>query len=72
MVKGKPVNVIEFRYPMMVTYADRSIESVYQITKAMDEAFDGYKNVNATMPNWNIKLAGKTPADVAWHPGSVK
>ena len=24
------------------------------------------------MPNWNIKKSGKTPADVAWHPGSVK
>ena len=72
MVKGKPVNIAEFRYPMMVTYADRSEAEVYEITKAMDEAFDGYKNVNATMPNWAITKAGKTPADVAWHPGSVK
>ena len=72
MEKGKPVNIVEFRYPMMVTYADRSEAEVYEITKAMDEAFDMYKNVNATMPNWNIKKSGKTPADVAWHPGSVK
>lgn len=72
MEKGKPLNIVEFRYPMMVTYADRSVDDVYAITKAMDEAFDGYKNVNATMPNWNIKLSGRTPADVAWHEGSVK
>jgi hypothetical protein len=72
MEKGKPVNIIEFRYPMMVTYADRSEAEVYEVAKAMDEAFDLYKNVNATTKNWAIKLAGKTPADVAWHPGSVK
>ncbi len=72
MEKGKPVNVIEFRYPMMVTYADRSEAEVYEVAKAMDEAFDLYKDVNATTKNWAIKLAGKTPADVAWHPGSVK
>jgi hypothetical protein len=72
MTKGKPVNIIEFRYPMLVTYADRSESDVYEMAKAMDEAFDGYKNVNATMPNWAISKSGKTPADVAWHPGAVK
>lgn len=72
MVEGKPIDIIEFRYPMLVTYADRSDDVVYTMAKAMDEAFDGYKNVNATMPNWAIKKSGKTPADVAWHPGAVK
>lgn len=72
MEKGKPVNIIEFRYPMMVTYADRSIEEVYEVAKAMDIAFDLYKNVNATTKNWAVTKAGHPPADVAWHPGSVK
>ena len=70
--KGKPVNIIGFRYPMMVTYADRSEAEVYEVAKAMDEAFDLYKNVNATTKNWAITKAGRTPADVAWHPGSIK
>ena len=72
MEKGKPVNIIEFRYPMMSTYADRSVDEVYTVTKAMHEAFDFYKDVNATTKNWIISKAGRTPADVAWHPGSVK
>jgi hypothetical protein len=72
MEKGKPVNIVQFRYPMMSTYADRSTEEVYEITKAMNEAFDLYKDVNATTKNWAINLAGHPPADVAWHPGSVK
>ncbi len=72
MEKGKPVNIIEFRYPMMVTYADRSEAEVYEVAKAMDEAFDLYKNVNATTKNWNLAMAGNPPADVAWHAGSVK
>ena len=72
MVSGKPVNIAVFRYPMMVTYADRSEAEVYEVAKAMDEAFDLYKNVNATTKNWAITKAGKTPADVAWHPGSIK
>ncbi|NKB58961.1 MAG: TAXI family TRAP transporter solute-binding subunit [Alphaproteobacteria bacterium] len=72
MVKGKPVNIIEFRYPMMVTYADRSEAEVYQVTKAMHEAFALYKDVNATTKNWILSTAGHPPADVAWHPGSIK
>ena len=72
MEKGKPVNIIEFRYPMMTTYADRSADEVYTVTKAMHDAFDLYKNVNATTKNWIISKAGRTPADVAWHRGSVK
>lgn len=72
MVKGKPVNIIEFRYPMMVTYADRSTEEVYQVAEAMHEAFDQYKDVNATTKNWIISTAGHLPADVAWHPGAIK
>ena len=72
MEKGKPVNIIEFRYPMMSTYADRSTEEVYTVTKAMHDAFDLYKDVNATTKNWILSKAGRTPADVAWHRGSVK
>lgn len=72
MTKGHPVNIVQFRYPMMSTYADRSTEEVYEITKAMNEAFDLYKDVNATTKNWAIDLAGHPPADVAWHPGSIK
>ncbi len=72
MEKGKPVNIVEFRYPMMSTYADRSEAEVYQVTKAMFEAFEFYKDVNATTKNWIISKAGHPPADVAWHRGSVK
>lgn len=72
MEKGKPVNIVEFRYPMMTTYADRSEDEVYEITKAMHASFDLYKDVNATMKNWIISMAGHPPGDVAWHPGSVK
>lgn len=72
MSEENPVNTVQYRTPMMVTYADRSEDEVYEITKALHETFDLYKGSHAAAHNWDITRSGHTPADVAWHPGSVK
>ncbi len=72
MSPEKPLDILSFRYPMMVTYANRSDDEVYAMIKAMDESFDLYKDVSSAAKNWAIKLSGAPPAEAAWHPAAVR
>lgn len=72
MSEEHPASIMSYRTPMLITYADRSEDEVYALTRALHENFGSYKDAHATAPNWAIDLAGHTPADVAWHPGSVR
>jgi uncharacterized protein len=68
----KPSNTISFRYPMMVTYADRDADEVYAMVKAMDELYPEYKNVSYAAQFWRLKDASTPPCEAAFHPSSVK
>jgi TRAP transporter TAXI family solute receptor len=68
----KPSNTLSFRYPMMVTYADRSDDEVYTMVKAMDELYPQYKDVSFAALNWELKQSSTTPCEAAFHPASVK
>ena len=70
--EAKPSNTLSFRYPMMVTYADRPFDEVYTIVKAMDELFPKYKDVSFAARYWNLKDAASPPCEAAFHPASVK
>jgi uncharacterized protein len=70
--EAKPSNTMSFRYPMMVTYADRSDEEVYAMVKAMDELYPKYKTVSYAAQYWNLKDASTPPCEAAFHPASVK
>ena len=72
MVEDKPKNILSFRYPMMVTYADRSEDEVYTMVKALDELYDKYKAVSAAAVTWRISDSGVPPCEAAFHPGAVK
>ncbi|BEQ14788.1 TAXI family TRAP transporter solute-binding subunit [Desulfoferula mesophila] len=68
----KPVWLAEYRYPMITVYANKDANWVYNMTKAMDEAFDLYKGAHKVMPLWNIKKSGKPPADAPFHEGAIR
>ncbi|MDG2287130.1 MAG: TAXI family TRAP transporter solute-binding subunit, partial [Alphaproteobacteria bacterium] len=70
--KEKPSNTLSFRYPMMVTYADRPDDEVYTIVKAMDELYPHYKDVSFAALNWKLERSATTPCEAAFHPASVK
>lgn len=67
----KPSDILSFRYPMMVTYADRSNDEVRAMVKAMDELYPKYKDVSAAAKYWDIKDSSTTPCEAAFHPASV-
>ena len=70
--EAKPSQTLSFRYPMMVTYADRNFDEVYAMVKAMDEMYPQYKNVSYATQFWNLKDASTPPCEAAFHPASVK
>ena len=67
-----PAQLIGYRYPMIATYADTSADEVYEVTKAIVETYDLYKDVNKIMPRWQVNIAGHPPADAPFHEGAVR
>ena len=43
LTPATPVNMSSYAYPIFMTYAERSADQIYAITKAMIETYDGYK-----------------------------
>lgn len=70
--EDKPSDVLSFRYPMMVTYADRSDDEAYTMVKAMDDLYPKYKDVSFAARYWDIKQSSTTPCEAAFHPAAVK
>lgn len=70
--EDKPVNMLAYRYPVLVTLASTSADEVYAMMKALDETYDMYKNATAVMPRWNMEEAGTPPIDVPFHKGAVR
>lgn len=70
--KDNPVEIVSYRYPVLIARADMTDEQAYNFVKAMDETFDMYKDATAVMPRWNLEQSGKPPADAPYHPGAIK
>jgi TRAP transporter TAXI family solute receptor len=70
--EAKPLNTLTFRYPMMVTYAERPFDEVYAMIKAMDEMYDKYKDVSYASQFWRISDSGVPPCEAAFHPAAIK
>ncbi len=47
--------LVGYRYPMITNYARTSEEVLYNMLKALDMAFDEYKNETASSFNWEVK-----------------
>ena len=70
--KENPVDMIGYRYPQITVFAATSADDVYAFTKAVVEAFPGYKDAQPIMPRWDAKLAGKSPQDAPFHEGAIR
>ncbi|QKS26770.1 TAXI family TRAP transporter solute-binding subunit [Vreelandella titanicae] len=67
-----PVDMVAYRYPMVVTRSDLSEDEAYAFTKALDETYDLYKDATAVMNRWEIEQAGQPPLDVPFHNGAIR
>jgi hypothetical protein len=72
LTQGKPIEIPNYKYPQIVTLADRDENEVYAVMQAIDEAFGLYKSTLPLMARWSIDKSGKPPAGVPFHKGAVK
>lgn len=72
MSEKHPVTLIGYRYPEIVCYAKLAEDEAYNMTKAVAESYDLFKDANKVMPRWDAKRAGKTPVDVPFHKGAIR
>jgi len=70
--KENPVWLMGYRYPMITTYAKTDEEDVYQLVKAIDEAYGLFKNATAGSGDWMLTKSIRTPADAPWHEGAIR
>lgn len=69
---AEPVDILAWRYPVLIVRADASEDEVYNFLKAMDESYPLYKDGTSVMPRWDLDIAGTPPIDVPFHPGAIK
>ena len=67
-----PVDLVQYRFPIGVVYADADSDFVYNLTKALDETFSLYEKGHPTMPFWRIDLSGVPPCDAPFHEGAIR
>ena len=67
-----PVPMLGYRYPMLTVRADSDPDWTYAMVKAMDGAFDLYKDTSKVMSRWSVKMAGTPPMDAALHEGAIR
>lgn len=70
--EDSPANMLAYRYPIIVSLADRSDDEVYAFIKALDESYDLYKDATSAIHRWSISDAGVPPIDIPFHPGAVR
>lgn len=69
--KDNPRRICTYPYPTLVTYNTMNEETVYNLAKAINDSYDLYKDVNASMKKWEAKTAIKKGM-VPYHPGSIR
>ncbi|CUR47668.1 hypothetical protein BN2364_3227 [Alloalcanivorax xenomutans] len=67
-----PVDILAYRYPVLVVRSDIDADLVYAFTKALDETYDMYKDATSVMPRWDLKQAGVPAADAPFHEGAIR
>ncbi len=70
--KENPVDILSWRYPVLVVRADADEEFVYNYIKAFDQSFPLYKDGTSVMGRWALEMAGTPPIDVPFHPGAIR
>lgn len=70
--EDNPAELLGYSYPQLTTLASTDEDEVYNLLKALDEAFPAYENANAVMPNWQLEKSGVTPAGAPFHSGAIR
>lgn len=69
--KDKPVEAATYPYPVLMTYSDRPADLVYNMTRAMVESYDGYKDGAPGSGGWH-----KDRQNFSWvipyHEGAIR
>lgn len=68
----EPIEIPNYVNPLFVTTSEQSAEEVYNLTKAMDETFDMYKDIDPQMADWAVDKASNIPVQCPYHEGAVK
>lgn len=66
------VDMLAYRYPVLVVKADASEDFVYNFLKAFDQTYPMYKDGTSVMKRWKLDRAGTPPIDVPFHKGAIK
>ncbi|MCC5901979.1 MAG: TAXI family TRAP transporter solute-binding subunit [Halomonas sp.] len=67
-----PANMLAYRYPIIVSMADKDEEEVYAMIKSLDESYDLYKGATSAIHRWVISDSGVPPIDIPFHAGAVR
>ena len=65
-------NRLAYRYPIVVSLADRSDDEVYEFVKALDETYDLYKDATSAIHRWSMDASGVPPIDIPFHAGTIR
>jgi TRAP transporter TAXI family solute receptor len=68
----KPVNLLAYRYPIMVVRADMDEKTAYAVIKALDETYGIYKDATKVMPRWKLDESGTPAIDAPFHAGAIR
>ena len=71
VVASAPLNLATYPYPIATAYATQPVDQVYQITKAMIEGYDGFKNSAPGASGLDVKRQTKQWV-IPFHLGAVK
>jgi len=72
LTSGEPINMMAYRYPVLVARADTDADTVYAITKALDDSFGLYKDATATASRYALEKSGTPPIDAPFHEGAIR
>lgn len=67
-----PVELGGYRYPALTVYADANEKDVYNFIKAIDLAYDNFKDISPVMHKWKLELASGTPIEAPIHKGVIR
>lgn len=67
-----PVALVGYRYPILSVFAETSADEVYDVTKAIVEGYDLYKDAAPVMVNYDPNKAGHPPYDTPCHEGAKR
>lgn len=71
MEEGEVIHGVSYSTPI-TTYADKSVDEVYALVKALDEQYDNYKDVTISLRDASLDLVLTEPLVVPFHEGSIK